>query len=231
MCDSARYLTRQQKRELERHPPSQPPESITRRALRMLVQSLNYIGTGLKAVVFWIWGLITVTNVFRLFTLLSVGYLVYDRVYETDASISVQASDPNDAFEFPFSINNNSHLFSISNIHWNVIMIHALGNISGSPLAHFGRNEFDNGTVSMIDPGRNLNLKFDILSPTSPYIKTQGEKWKFTDAELELSLVYDVNLFGLYNWTRHPTPTRFTWIGDATNPQWIRGAFAKPPVR
>jgi hypothetical protein len=195
----------------------------------MLVQSLNYLGFGIKSVGFWIWRLVTVTNVFRLFTLLSVGYLVYDRIFETDASISVQASDPNDALEFPFSINNNSHLFSISNIHWNVAMIHAKSKILGSTV-NFGRNEFDNGTVSMIDPGRNLNLKFDVLSPTSPYIKIQGEKGKFTDAELELSLVYDVNLFGLYNWTRHPTPTRFSWIGDATNPQWIRGAFAEPPA-
>jgi hypothetical protein len=116
-------LTRQQKRALERHPPPELPESKTRRALRMLVQSWDYLASVIKAVIFWIWRLITVNNAFRFLTLMSVGYLVYDRVFETDASVSVQASDPNDAFEFPFSINNNSHLFSISNIHWNVVMI------------------------------------------------------------------------------------------------------------
>lgn len=221
-------LTRQQKRALERRPPPEPPDSIKRRVLLTLEKSSNYLGFGIKAVGFWIWRLITVTNVFRLFTLLSVGYLVYDRIFETAASVSVQASDPNDAFEFPFSINNNSHLFSIYNIQWKIAMIHAVSKVSGVTY-HFGRNGFDSGTVSLINPGRNLNVKFDVLSPTSPFIKTP-EKGKFTDAELEFSLVYDVNLFGVYNWTRRPIPTRFTWIGDATNPQWIRGAFAKPPA-
>jgi hypothetical protein len=54
-----------------------------------------------------------VTWLFRLFTVLSVLYLVYDRIYETSLTTSSVASDPNDAFKYPFSINNNSHLFSI----------------------------------------------------------------------------------------------------------------------
>jgi hypothetical protein len=87
-------------------------------------------------------------------------------------------------------------------------------------------DRFDSGTVSRIDPGRTLNVKLDLLSPTSNFIK-YAEKLEFTDVELELSLSYDAKLFGLYNWNRHPAPTRFTWVGDAANPQWVRGAFAK----
>src|ERR1700737_1475190 len=51
-------------------------------------------------------------------TLLSVGYLVYDRYYETDATLSVPASDPSFPFTFPFAITNNSHVFAIRNVAW-----------------------------------------------------------------------------------------------------------------
>jgi hypothetical protein len=44
------------------------------------------------------------TWLFRLFTLISVGYLVYDRFYETGALIQSPASDPKNPFLFPFQL-------------------------------------------------------------------------------------------------------------------------------
>jgi hypothetical protein len=66
----------------------------------------------------WIWfdRSHLVTWLFRFFTVLSVSYLVYDRLFETILTISAAASDPKDAFKYPFSINNNSHLFSVSEL-------------------------------------------------------------------------------------------------------------------
>jgi hypothetical protein len=149
-------------------------------------------------------------------------------MFDMDASVSVQASDPKSALEFPFSINNNSNILTILNIEWHVNMLHAKSKIKEATY-NFGHNEFDTSTPTTIGPGRNLNVKLDILSSSSPFIITD-EKRNITDAELELSLTYDISVFGLFNWRRHPEPTRFTWIGDATNPQWIRGAFAAPPT-
>ena len=48
---------------------------------------------------------------FRSLTLLSVFYLVFDRIYETSATISAPAPDALKPFSFPFSVRNNSHFF------------------------------------------------------------------------------------------------------------------------
>jgi hypothetical protein len=58
------------------------------------------------------------TWLFRLFTFISVSYLVYDRIYETGALTQSPASDPHDPFLFPFSITNMSHIFTLRDIKW-----------------------------------------------------------------------------------------------------------------
>jgi hypothetical protein len=78
---------------------------------------------------------------FRVLTLVSVSYLVSDRIYEMDATISSPASDPKNAFLFPFSIQNNSHIFRIKNIQWAC----TYGIVKG-PRINFSNNlETDNG--------------------------------------------------------------------------------------
>src|SRR5262245_21496102 len=52
---------------------------------------------------------------FRFLTLITVGYLVFDRIYETSAYVFSPASDPENPWVFPFTIANNSHVFSIKN--------------------------------------------------------------------------------------------------------------------
>src|SRR4051794_24409461 len=49
---------------------------------------------------------------------ISVGYLVFDRIYETNATMASPASDPNEPFRMPFSITNNSHIFALKNLSW-----------------------------------------------------------------------------------------------------------------
>ena len=56
----------------------------------------------------------TWSGFFRLATLLSVGYLVYDRIYETSVAISSETADAGQPFRIPFTVTNNSHLFWIS---------------------------------------------------------------------------------------------------------------------
>jgi len=64
------------------------------------------------------WAGIAANWIFRGLTLLSVGYLVFDRIYETSAFIYPAASDPQNPFIFPFTITNQSHLFPIDNLKW-----------------------------------------------------------------------------------------------------------------
>src|ERR1700733_13395967 len=57
-------------------------------------------------------------GVWRLATAISVGYLVFDRIYETSVTVTAPVPDARRPFEFPFSITNNSHLWSIRNVAW-----------------------------------------------------------------------------------------------------------------
>jgi hypothetical protein len=160
------------------------------------------------------------TWIFRLLTLLSVGYLVADRKYETEATINIVASDENYAFLFPFSINNNSHIFPIYNINWVCAVIEARGEKIKLDYVSAG-----NGTKSEIDPRRNLNIGCNIIGKNSNFINTSIPT-KFSSIELLVSLQYDMKIFG-YSWTITPKPTLFTWLGISTKPQWIRGEFAQ----
>jgi hypothetical protein len=138
-----------------------------------------------------------VTWLFRLFTVLSVLYLVYDRIYETDLSATSVASDPNDAFKYPFSINNNRHL----NMTRDLIRFGAGANLS-------------------IPAGQNLNIG------CNPYsVISVEQKSKITSAVIGILLLYDVDILW-FHWHRVPSPAFFTWVGDASNPQWVRGRYA-----
>ena len=184
-------------------------------ACRALIRRARTIGH-------WIWydKSLLATWTFRLFTLLSVGYLVYDRVYETGASVTIVASDPKNPFFFPFSINNNSHIFPIRNVRWECTVIYA---------KDANNNTFSNdislhGTQTEIAAGGNLNIDCNVISNTSLFIRNDAP---IKQAVLRIELLYESNLFGLYFWERHPHATEFTWISDASNPQWVRGSFAR----
>jgi hypothetical protein len=166
---------------------------------------------------FWIWHhrWITVEWIGVLFwrgtALLGVVYLVYDRIYEAGATISSVASDPKNPLYFPFAISNNSHIFTLPHVKWTCRIVS--GNIGGinfdNVAAGFG------GSVSEIAPGDALNvtcrnmIKGATLERPSVYIEVN----------------YDTSILG-YTFTRAPKMF-FTWAADASNPQWIRGEFAK----
>jgi hypothetical protein len=161
-------------------------------------------------------------NVFwRTTTLLSVGYLVYDRLYETEATISSPASDPQNPFIFPFTITNNSHLFAIRNVHWSCKYTSLK-----SDEVNFREVNVIQGTRSEITAGRTLNIFCDPVGPDSRIVRTPRVP-KVAEAIVLVGLSYDSDLLGLYLWHRTPSPITFSWFAKASNPQWIRGELAQ----
>jgi hypothetical protein len=160
-----------------------------------------------------------VTWLFRFFTVLSVGYLVYDRLFETILTISAPASDPKDAFKYPFSINNSSHLFSVSKLQWQCLII----SIKSDRLS-LSSGTLGFATNASIQAGQNLNITCD----PSEMIH-QDQRSEIKTAIIQIALSYEMGM-PWFNWHIAPRPTPFTWIGDASNPQWVRGYYARYPA-
>jgi hypothetical protein len=164
-----------------------------------------------EGVAVWLW---------RIPTLLGVVWLVYDRVYEADATLSAPASDPTFAFEFPFAITNNSHIFTIRNVKWTCNHIRTKWANGGGD-----NNQAVAGTVTAIEPGGTLNFDCSLVGPNSHVLRMP--KVKIDEAIVRINISYDADLFGWFRLHRTPSSVTFTWWGDASNPQWIRGDFAK----
>jgi len=150
---------------------------------------------------------------FRATALLSVGYLVYDRVYETGVTISSTGSDLRNPLYFPFAIANNSHIFTLEHIEWTChIVRYEAGSID------FTNNSMTiTGSAAEMPPGGILNVPCkNMFNGFAPPRR----------AELYLEVSYDTNIFGMYTLKRKPRML-FTWAADSTNPQWIKGEFAK----
>jgi hypothetical protein len=161
------------------------------------------------------------SGVFRVATLLSVSYLVYDRIYEADATISAPASDPAFPFTYPFTIMNNSHIFAIRDVTWDCRNLRVVANgvrITGVQEVR--------GTSNIVQAGKSLNIDCAPIGPTSRFFRTR-DKPTVSVAVLEIEISYSAVFLGVYTFHRHPPPTLFTWFADATNPQWIKGDFAK----
>jgi hypothetical protein len=155
----------------------------------------------------------------RAIALVGVSYLVYDRFYETSATISASASDPTFPFSFPFAITNNSHVFIIRNLSWSC---QALSLKFGDHNAMSNARVIRGSTIS-VEPGRTINVDCAMIGPNSRIFHT--EKAHVDEAILNIELSYVVSFFGVYSKQVHPPLTQFTWIADASNPQWIKGDF------
>jgi hypothetical protein len=145
---------------------------------------------------------------FRLSTLLSVGYLVFDRIYETGASISSTGSDPKNPLYFPFALTNNSHIFRLRNIRWNCHFLDA--QFGFLTLRNAGMSF--GGTVAEIAPGNvvNVSCKRAVMGFPTP-----------SKLSLRLEVQYDTNILGF---TLHRVPSMlFSWAADSSVPMWIRG--------
>jgi hypothetical protein len=159
------------------------------------------------------------TWLFRIFTLISVGYLVYDRFYETGALIQSPASDPLNPFLFPFSITNMSHIFTLRNIKWRCEFpfrtYDRLLPWSGSPANIYQDIGMVSGTKDELSPGGVLNI-----SCGHPLGNT--DFFPFQSIKVLIYMDYDTNVPWPYPIHRSPHE-QFTWIGTAEKPQWIRG--------
>lgn len=149
--------------------------------------------------------------VFRCFTLLSVGYLVWDRVFETEVTISSPASDPHDPFKFPFSLSNNSHIFTIRNLDWSCQVVHM--NVGAITFDNVSAGNSDHSTE--IPPGRTLVVPCKSLYKGPPP----------TNLSLQINVLYDVRVFGIIPYLRCRSEI-FRWHDEASNPTWIKGEEA-----
>ncbi len=156
-----------------------------------------------------------VTWLFRFFTLISVGYLVYDRYYETAAVITAQISDAADPFYYPFSLTNTSHLFNISNLSWECHLVDAIYENNG---------RIQNTTITtkanrpLLAPGSTTNLHCN--RNTISFGNT-----KIMSAKVKMQASYDVDVFGLWKFHRLSEPVIFSWLPGPTESrrQWLRG--------
>jgi hypothetical protein len=152
-------------------------------------------------------------------TLLGVMWLVYDRIYETDATLSVSASDPKWAFEFPFVITNASHIFAIRNVQWACGFLRVIteknSGFENMALAHDSKSVIEAGQVLNIDCMRGITFA---EGEGRPILK---------EGVIQIRLEYDADFFGWFSLHRKPIPTTFTWHANASNPQWIKGEPAR----
>ncbi len=201
---------------------SQPQIRQTCIILRLPSRILGWICTTARwfwTIFCWFWFDKTqlITWALRVVTVLGFSYLILERIYESNLTVSIVASDPEDPFKYPFSLNNNSHMWSVSTIQWHCALI----SIEAPPV-HMAYNLLKEGTFLNIPPGQNLNIG----CPVSSFMKPP----KVTSAVIEIELSYDVNIdiwLIHHLWHRQPPPTIFTWAGSASNPQWIRGQIAR----
>jgi hypothetical protein len=150
------------------------------------------------------------TWVFRIITLLSFVYLVFDRIDETGVTISSSDSDPKQPFFYPFSISNNSRIFTLRNIKWKCVVDEMID-------ANDHAIEIDkiiNGKKHHISPGDAFNIYCRFPTP--------DQSVQIRHLSMHIDLYYDTNLLWIKTLRRNPI-TRFTWSAAASNPRWIRG--------
>jgi hypothetical protein len=166
---------------------------------------------------------------FRFLALPGIAYLVYDRIFEADVTISSVASDPQYAFRYPFTITNNSRIFSIRDVRWSCQAIRLVTTLG----ARVADGQTINGTTSVIPEAQSLNIMCNLWGPGSsmapyPRVPVIGGPMpvSFVDARIRIALEYKLDFFGLFSFSRKPSAL-FTWAADASNPQWVRGEFAR----
>lgn len=176
----------------------------------------------------WIWknrwrSTKTSINIFfRIATLLSIGYLVFDRIYETSVTISSPSSDPSDPLRIPFVVTNNSHVFPIRNIYW-VCGSYYIINASGGS---FTENRVIRDTETELSPGGILNIGCNIAGPSSHLFRMPMKFGPITKAKIFIQLEYDADIFG-FLWHRTPPKIDFTWFPGTASSQWIKGNFSQ----
>ena len=155
-------------------------------------------------------------SVVAVFSIIGVVSSVYEIGYAAIVTIDAPASDPKFAFEYPFKLINNSHVFTITDLKWECKYI-----LIQAPQIKMENNTYIRGSISSLDRGGYGWLDCAALGPNSKVVKL-NEKPEIKQAKLEISVSYKATLF-FVTWPVSPKPTLFTWSADASNPQWTAG--------
>lgn len=152
----------------------------------------------------------TVNWIFRSLALAGFMFLILDRMYDMQATISTTGSDPNNALAYPFALTNNSRYLAISDVKWqcNVVkLISKSGSMIDGALIH-------SQSPSRIPPGKTAN----ITCSSSMYI----------DGPHVAGLILISVSYRMLFMTFEVKDVPFRWSGRTSNPQWVRGNFANP---
>jgi hypothetical protein len=177
----------------------------------LLIQIFRASLRAFLAAICWTWqareGFLT--WIFRFLTLLSVGYLLFDRIYETGVTISCPASDPKNPFLFPFAVTNNSHIFAIKDVRWRCTLrfLEFENHIYVANSVRLGE-----GHESAIGPNANVNISCAGFSA--------GDR-KILSGKIKISIGYKMPLPLGFGFCR-TIAASFSWVGKDTA-QWIRG--------
>ena len=151
-------------------------------------------------------------------TLVSVVYLVYDNYYQREMTISSPASDPMNPFYFPFSVVNNSHVFTMRDVKWTCTIDYL---VNDKYMAVMDSHTGGSGFQAILRPNDILNIDCSGYQVAPPVM----------EAKISIALSYKTSVLGLPLPETTPPPTEFSWYGRAANPQWIRGTSLRkePP--
>jgi hypothetical protein len=184
-----------------------------------------HLATLVWQVLLWIWFHRTkiFEGILQIGAVAGIVYLVLDTYFQTEATISSTASDPKDPFYFPFSVANNSHIFSIRDVKWRCVFVYMMND---SHVAFMNDGTDGSGFQEEILPNGILNIDCNGLNPVlriAPPIMA---------AKISIDLSYNTSVLRtkLFSWQFHraPPPTEFNWYGGASNPQWIKGKSLRP---
>ena len=142
------------------------------------------------------------------------------RISKYRPAIALPIVDPIQAPATPVAENNAAVVRRI----WPRQSVHAESESGSEHINITNSTLLSRGTKISIAPGHNLNIKCDILSQTANFLHA-SQRFHFIDATIEISAEYEISILGLYKWTRNPVATKFTWVTDVSNPQWVRGEF------
>jgi hypothetical protein len=138
----------------------------------------------------------------RAVTLLSLAWLIFDRVYETGATIAPTGSAPKKSLYFPFAVSNNSHIFTLRNVRWSFHVLEA--QFGGLAMQDIMFNVA--GKIDEIAPGdvANVSCRRAIAGLPAPSKLT-----------LRLNVEYDTKILG-YEFSRRPS-VLLTCAADASS--------------
>lgn len=156
---------------------------------------------------------------FLFLTLLSIAYLVFDRIYETSATITTPVPHAINPFTFLFSITNNNHLFEIRNLVWGCRADYLDTTLHDK----FTNSTLGSGIRRTIPPGGILNI--DCNKNGSVNIMSGGGK--VIKGRMSIKISYDAIIFRILPWHISPPATKFTLFTEGINPRWVRGEFAQ----